>query len=393
MTPALDAYSTLDNDLDCEVLIIGGGILGALTAHELQQRGVEVAIVDSRQASTGDPGYNEVPFGFSEMGLPNNCDTFSYTKYHLLKESRNKVEALIHELGIHCKFRKMDLLKLCRDSRSLEDLAKEFVTLEECGRTVEWLTSDALVREYFMPTAHGGLRNSQGACMDLLAFTHSMLGVLRDSGVAVHDRTVLEDCRPTGGGYEFTSIAGHTVTCRKVVFADSEKACSLCPDVKTTTVKKSRTITEPLKDDLNPWLHSAMLTHHRPISLKFWMTFDHRLVIERKEKRGAKNWFADSEVATRLCEEAGEWLPGLKLVPEFVSRTNAIQIDDELPMAGCVPGMPGIYTAIGTDAYPVEGSLIASEILASSITGVYHPAIEHFRFPTDTPYPDSLASV
>lgn len=393
MAPATERYSPLDDDLDCEVLIIGGGILGALTANELHNQGTEVAVVDSREASLGNPGFTEMPFGFSEMGFPHAGDINSLTKYQLFRESRNKAEAFIHEMDIDCKFRKIDLLKVCRDTEGMEELAREFVTLEECGRTVEWLTSDALAREYLMSTAHGGLRNPQGACMDVLAFTHGLLANLQRSGVAVHDRTTLKECTSAGGGYEFKSTGGHAVSCREVVFANSAKACSLCRDVETHIVKKSVVITEPLTDKVAPWLQGAMLTHQPPISLSLWMTSDRRLVIERKENRDAKNWFADSEVAARLCKEAQEWLPDLKLTPEFVSRTNAIQTDDGLPLAGSVPGMPGVYTAIGTDAYPLEGSMIASEILVSSITGVYHPAVEHFRFPTDTPYPDSLASV
>src|ERR1700679_4202837 len=46
-------YPALDADIRCEALVVGGGISGALLAHELVERGVDCVVIDRRDIGFG----------------------------------------------------------------------------------------------------------------------------------------------------------------------------------------------------------------------------------------------------------------------------------------------------------------------------------------------------
>ncbi|MGH9426039.1 MAG: FAD-dependent oxidoreductase [Terriglobia bacterium] len=48
----LGHYLPLNEDLDCEVAIVGAGITGALAAYYLTKEGIRTVIVDRREAGT-----------------------------------------------------------------------------------------------------------------------------------------------------------------------------------------------------------------------------------------------------------------------------------------------------------------------------------------------------
>ena len=49
----LGTYFPLNQDVDCEVAIVGAGITGALVAYYLTKEGIRTVIVDRREVGTG----------------------------------------------------------------------------------------------------------------------------------------------------------------------------------------------------------------------------------------------------------------------------------------------------------------------------------------------------
>jgi glycine/D-amino acid oxidase-like deaminating enzyme len=56
-TCSYDAHAPLAGDIETDVAIIGGGIVGILTAAQLKESGLRVALIESRQLAAGVTGY------------------------------------------------------------------------------------------------------------------------------------------------------------------------------------------------------------------------------------------------------------------------------------------------------------------------------------------------
>ena len=50
-------YAPLAADLDCDVAVVGAGIVGVTAALELQREGASVALLEARQIGAGATGY------------------------------------------------------------------------------------------------------------------------------------------------------------------------------------------------------------------------------------------------------------------------------------------------------------------------------------------------
>ena len=49
----IPSFEKLNNDISCEVLIIGGGLAGILTAHFLNEQGKKVVLVEAKKIGRG----------------------------------------------------------------------------------------------------------------------------------------------------------------------------------------------------------------------------------------------------------------------------------------------------------------------------------------------------
>ena len=55
-TAALPSFPSLEGDITTDVLIIGGGIAGIMTAYFLHQRGIKYILVEKNRICSGTTG-------------------------------------------------------------------------------------------------------------------------------------------------------------------------------------------------------------------------------------------------------------------------------------------------------------------------------------------------
>jgi len=49
----MHSYPSLRHDLECDVVIVGGGITGALMAHACKEKGYDTVLIDKREIAHG----------------------------------------------------------------------------------------------------------------------------------------------------------------------------------------------------------------------------------------------------------------------------------------------------------------------------------------------------
>ncbi len=72
-------YPKLENDLEAEVVILGGGISGALSAYYLSKAGIDCVVIDARTIGLGSTygPYKLLPNSYFSLGFGGNGITFS----------------------------------------------------------------------------------------------------------------------------------------------------------------------------------------------------------------------------------------------------------------------------------------------------------------------------
>ncbi len=134
-TGSIKSRDTLLSDIECDVLIIGGGIAGILTAYLLKQNGVDVVVVEASSVSSGQTAkttakitsqhgacYNEIEKDF--------CSGVATAYANANERAISDFERIIRDLKIDCDFeRTASYLYALKDTATLE---KEFNFTRRC---------------------------------------------------------------------------------------------------------------------------------------------------------------------------------------------------------------------------------------------------------------------
>jgi len=220
----LGHYFPLDQDVDCEVAIVGAGITGALVAYYLTKEGIPTVIVDRREVGTGSTSATtgllqyevDTPL-FELIGMVG--EKKAVRSYHLCLEAIYGIERLVHELGDACDFERKHSLYLASCSGDVESLQKEYSVRARNGIRLELLGREA-IRESFQLDYPAALLSFDAGQIDAYRLTHTLLRAARNSGLQVYDQTEITDHRSGKEGAELITKQRNRIKARRIVFAN-----------------------------------------------------------------------------------------------------------------------------------------------------------------------------
>jgi len=125
-----------------DVIVVGGGVVGASSAWRLAQSGRRVLLLERRKIGSEASGAAAGMLGAQlEVGSPGPF-------YHLCIESRNKypnfAEALLDETGIDVQLVQNGILRLAYNSGEVNELEKQRAWQTEVGCRAQWWNEDTL---------------------------------------------------------------------------------------------------------------------------------------------------------------------------------------------------------------------------------------------------------
>ena len=192
----MHAFPPLQEDLRCDVAIIGGGITGALIADELSAHGHDVAVVDQR-----DVGWGSTSASTALLQYEIDTHLVDLARRHGEAQAalayRACVDALEQLRAIAAPWRDVEFarngsLYFASRRRDVRALREEHAARTRHGIAVEYLSREVLRREYGLD-APAALLSADGARVDPYRLAHRLLQRLQGEGVAVFDRTRMLD--------------------------------------------------------------------------------------------------------------------------------------------------------------------------------------------------------
>src|ERR1039457_5280300 len=117
-------YPSLQRNVSCDAVVIGGGITGALVAVYLAEAGVKTLVLDKRDIGTGSTSASTALLQY-EIDVPlreliKKVGPVAATRsYQLCHEAIGKLERLAARLKIDCGFERKPSLFLARHQREI----------------------------------------------------------------------------------------------------------------------------------------------------------------------------------------------------------------------------------------------------------------------------------
>ena len=379
-------YPSLKQDESCEVVIIGGGITGALVAYYLIQEGVETILVDKRDIGTGSTAASTALLVYeidTELhALIESVGTaHAVRSYRLGLEAIDTVERLSKELTDDCGFERKPSLYLASKRSDVPRLRREYETREAFGFPVEyWEAEDVASRASFV--APGAIRSYGNAQVDPFRLTHHLIHAAMTHGLRVYDRCTVLHVAPSDDGVVLHTSTGSHIRGRRVVFATGYESQQYLKQNIGSLKSTFALVSEPC-DHFDGWPDRSLIWETARPYIYLRTTSDGRAIIGGEDVPYAsehENTKVIARKTRKLHRRLAHMFPQLNLEIAYRWAGTFGETKDGLAYIGHTPEFPHAYFALGYGGNGITFSVIAAQILTDLYLGRPNPDATIFRF-------------
>jgi glycine/D-amino acid oxidase-like deaminating enzyme len=383
----LHAFPPLQQDLRCDVAVLGGGISGALIADELATHGHEVVVVDRRDVGWGSTAASTALLQY-EIDTPMTELAGRYGDADAVLAYRSCAEAIellqakaaeVRDVG----FARTDSLYWASTRRHVSALHREFESRRRHGFDVDWLDRDAL-RAGFELDAPGAILSHVAARMDPYRMAYQLLQRLEKRGAGVFDRTTIASIQATSRGVTLHTPEGFEVRAGHVVLAAGYEAQRWVDQRVARNRSSYAFVSDPIDTAALGALAGTLLWETARPYLYLRSTDDGRLLvggaddaIDIPARRDAR---VEKKARVLLKKVLALW-PQLPLAIDFAWAGTFAETGDGLPFFGPHPQHgPRVYFAMAYGGNGITYSMVGAGLLRALIERRRHPLAALFSF-------------
>lgn len=388
-TPVWEAYrrprvptAELPDALSVDVVVIGGGISGAMIADALSGHDLDVVIVDRRKPVTGSTAAStalvqyeiDIPLTKLQKQIGLERAASAWRRSRLAVES---IAAKIRSNRIDCDFVRKDSLYLAGDVLDRKGLEKEAAAREAIGIPTEMVDGKTLRQDYGM-RCDAALLNQNNLTCNPVQLTAGFLKAAIAKGATFYPMVTVETLDRKGKSIVLGTDAGQRITTRYVVYASGYERPDTVHPAKHSIASTWALATAPIKGFDIPlfWQSSDPYVYGRASK-------DGRMIFGGEDEE-----FSDEAKRDDLVDEKRKSLEKklARLLPDHRFETTHFWSahfggsDTGLPSIGKVPGQAGVYCAMAYGGNGITFSRIAADLIAADILGHPDPAASEFAF-------------
>ncbi|MBJ6118051.1 FAD-dependent oxidoreductase [Pontibacter sp. BT310] len=215
----MPATHPLQENITCDVCIVGAGIAGLTTAYLLAKEGKNVVVLEAKDTICGGETSRTTAHLASALddGFPELIRLFGVDGTRLAVQSHkaaiDKIEAIIKDEKIDCDFKRLDGYMFANDQKDEEQLLKELEALQQIGwRDVVLRKTCPVDTLTALPCLHFP---NQGR-FHVLKYLSSLSNVLLDKDVRIYTSSKALEFR-TGAIATVVTENGNSVSANQLV--------------------------------------------------------------------------------------------------------------------------------------------------------------------------------
>lgn len=383
----LKTFPQLTRDHQSEVVVIGGGITGALIADELSRHGHHVVVLERRDVGWGSSAAStallqyEIDTHMTDLAARYEEDD-AVLAYRACADAIGELESLAAGLG-DVEFERQQSLYYASSEEDVATLKGELALRQKYGFDADWLDREAVLNEYGF-AAPGAILTHLAASVDPYRMAYQLFAKVVERGGEVYDRTQVETMAPDEQGVTLTLTNGATLRCQYVVMAAGYESQAWLSEPVAVNRSSYAFITDPIPPEaLGKLRHTMVWESERPY-LYMRTTRDGRLLVggdDDDEDIPRRRDARVEEKAEGLACKVEELLPKLDINPTFSWGGTFAETDDGLPFFGAHEEHgPRVQFAMAYGGNGISYSMIGAKLLRELIEGREHPLAALFSF-------------
>jgi glycine/D-amino acid oxidase-like deaminating enzyme len=380
------AYPALAQDLRCEVVVLGGGITGALIAYHLVEAGVDTVVLDKRDIGWGSTSASTALLQY-EIDTP-LCDLSQLVgedhaarAYLACRDAIGKLEAVVHQLDDASGWMRCKSLYFASTRRHVNALKEEFAIRRKYGIALDWLDEHDLSAQMGLKQP-AALLSHDAAQVDAYRLTHALLRAAAAKGLRVYDRTEAMQINTDKAGVCIETNRGFSVRGRKLVFATGYESQTYLKHDVAKLISTFALVSEPISQ-LSETLTNHLIWESARPYLYMRSTPEGRLIVGGEDE-GFRDPFRRDRLigrkAHKLQQRMQKLFPDLPLEVAFAWAGTFGETKDGLAYIGPTPEWPEAYFALGYGGNGITYSVLAAEIIRDAILQRHNPYADLFCF-------------
>ena len=372
----ISSFPSLINNHKTEVLVIGGGITGALIAHRLSLAGLQVTVIDKRHVAHGSTSAStsmlqyEIDVPLFKLGKLVS-EKHATKAYQLCAEAIDKLGEICQPLPELADFKKYPSLYYASfEKHTKEMIEPEFKARQKAGFDVQLLRGDAIEKQFGFH-APSAILSQQGGQVNPYKLCNYLLTELVKKGHNVYDLTEITDWAVEDNHVLINTHDGFEIEAQHIVVACGYESQTYL-DKKVTDFNSSYAIvSKPFSDDKPFWKDNALIWESKTPYLYMRTTSDNRILVG-----GRDEVFSDPEKRDALIPQKRiqlehdfkQLFPQIPFQTDFAWAGTFAETEDGLPYIGTYDEKR-VHYAMGYGGNGIVFSVIAADIICDEIKG------------------------
>ena len=383
----LHSYPSLKETIECEVLVIGGGITGSLIAHQMVKDGYETVLIDRREIGNGSTSATtsmlqyEIDVPLYEL-IDQIGEEGAVKAYKACSQSIEDLDKITQELNSEAGFERKESLYYASKKKDVSWLKKEFEARKNAGFNIKWIEKEEILERYEFENTFGGILSSQGASVDAFHLAHELLAFNSKKGLRVYDKTEMDSVEVKKGFNLVTTKTGQKIKAQKIIYAIGYESAHLIKE-KFVDLKSTFAMVSEIDEKGSEKLNNTLFWNTSDPYLYMRTTSDGRVLIgggdedfRDPEKRDAMIDKKEKEILRDLKD----LLPNYHFYTDFTWAGTFGETKDGLPYISEHKDFPNSYFVLGFGGNGITFSVTGMEMASAFMKNKNHPLTEYFKF-------------
>lgn len=383
----LHSYPSLKELVECEVLVIGGGVTGSLIAHQMVKDGYETVLIDRREIGNGSTSATtsmlqyEIDVPLYEL-IDQIGEEGAVKAYKACSQSIEDLDKITQELNSEAGFERKESLYYASKKKDVSWLKKEFEARKNAGFNIKWIEKEEILERYEFENTFGGILSSQGASVDAFHLAHELLAFNSKKGLRVYDKTEMDSVEVKKGFNLVTTKTGQKIKAQKIIYAIGYESAHLIKE-KFVDLKSTFAMVSEIDEKGSEKLNNTLFWNTSDPYLYMRTTSDGRVLIgggdedfRDPEKRDAMIDKKEKEILGDLKD----LLPNYHFYTDFTWAGTFGETKDGLPYIGEHKDFPNSYFVLGFGGNGITFSVTGMEMASAFMKNKNHPLTEYFKF-------------
>lgn len=384
--PDPPAYPRLEDDIECECIVIGGGEAGAIISYTLYNRGVDTVVVDKRRIASGTVSastgllqwMNDTPL----LSMIHSFGEETAVRfYKLCEQAVQQIGLVARQLDFSPDFICRNSLCYASSADDVPKLKQEYEALAKHGFPVQYLEAESIAARYSIRKP-GAILSQADAELNPYKYANALIRTAHRQGMRVFQETEVLRHQTGKDHIVFYTNDNRRIKARKAVFATGFETMEIIRHPNTVFTSSYVVATQPL-DGFPRWPNRCLIWETARPYVYIRTTADNRIVIGGKDEDTS----GPEERKQHLSSKRDQLL---QTVQELFPEAGSIQAEyawsaaygrtrDGLPMIGAMEQFPHCYFAMVYGGNGTVYSMIAAQMIAGLITEGRHPDADLVR--------------